>query len=239
VSGAEAAYPWSQVKLEAILFDLDGTLLDSEKVTDQVVSELLAERGVAVDSGLADLDLNQFHGVVWEQGSVILQKRFPELAGPSLAPVLQEKFHHTLLENPPPALPGAVAAVRAAAQSVPVALVTSSNRESAEHALHELGVYHCFVTLVCAEDCTRSKPDPQGYELAAERLGVSTQGCLVFEDSQAGLSAARTAGMWTTAITRSPSDRLGSAKAPHADYAIEDFETLPDGFFKMFCKATI
>ena len=74
MSGAEAAYPWSQVKLEAILFDLDGTLLDSEKVTDQVVSELLAERGVAVDSGLADLDLNQFHGVVWEQGSVILQK---------------------------------------------------------------------------------------------------------------------------------------------------------------------
>ena len=239
MSGSEARYPWAHVQLEAIIFDLDGTLLDSEKVTDQVVTELLAERGLPGDSALADLDLNQFHGVVWEQGSVILQKRYPVLAGPSLAPVLQEKFHKALIDNPPPALPGAVAAVRAAAQSASVALVTSSNRESAEHALHDLGVDHYFATLVCSEDCARSKPDPQGYEMAAERLGVSAKRCLVFEDSVAGMQAAKAARMWTVAITRNPTDKMANDHTTQADFAIEDFESLPHGFFKTICKAAI
>jgi HAD superfamily hydrolase (TIGR01509 family) len=232
VSGSDETYPWAQVKLEAIIFDFDGTLVDSEKVTDRVVSELLVEKGIPGDLALADLELAQFHGVTWEQGSVILQERYPALAGLSLAPRLQEKFHAALLENPPPPIPGAVEAVRAAADIFPLALVTSSNRESVDHALRRLGLGHCFSSLICAEDCTRSKPDPQGYELAAKRLNVSRKRCLVFEDSRAGLQAAKSAGMWTVAITRNPDEAVGPGKIQNADYTIRDFKALPRTFFE-------
>jgi beta-phosphoglucomutase-like phosphatase (HAD superfamily) len=78
---------------------------------------------------------------------------------------------------------------------------------------------------VSAEDCQRSKPDPECFQIAAQRLGIACERCLVFEDSVAGLQAARAAGMHTIAIGP------GADKAPLSDRMIADFTELPVGFF--------
>ena len=78
---------------------------------------------------------------------------------------------------------------------IPFAIVSGGGRESVERSLAQLGLFDRFETLVCAEDYTRAKPNPEPYLLAAERLRIAPAHCLVFEDTQLGVDAAMAAGM--------------------------------------------
>ena len=78
---------------------------------------------------------------------------------------------------------------------VPFAIVSGGGRESVVRSLQQLGLLDRFETLVCAEDYTRAKPNPEPYLLAAQRLGIAPKDCLVFEDTEIGIEAARAAGM--------------------------------------------
>ncbi len=78
---------------------------------------------------------------------------------------------------------------------VPFAIVSGGGRESVVRSLEQLGLLDRFETLVCAEDYTRAKPNPEPYLMAAERLGVRPEHCLVFEDTDLGIAAAEAAGM--------------------------------------------
>jgi beta-phosphoglucomutase-like phosphatase (HAD superfamily) len=83
---------------------------------------------------------------------------------------------------------------------VPMAVVSGSTRESVTKSLELLGLIDKFDTLVCAEDYTRSKPDPEPFLVAAKRLGVAPADCLVFEDTEMGVQAATAAGMASVKI---------------------------------------
>ncbi len=204
--------------VEAFLFDMDGTLLDSECLTEAAVRGLLAARGFEVE-----LDYTTFHGITWRSIAAMLREAEPALGGLPLDQELEARFHHALVETAPPMIPGAAEAVVAAARRGRAALVTSSDRASAEHVVARLELGAHLTTLVCAEDVTRSKPAPDCFVAAATRLGVESARCLVFEDSEAGLLAARAAGMRTVAI--------GGRREP-ADLAVDDFTQLPPGFFR-------
>ncbi len=78
---------------------------------------------------------------------------------------------------------------------IPFAVVSGSTRESVELSLKATGLLGEFTTLVCAGDYKKSKPDPEPFLIAAERLGVAPEKCLVFEDTQMGIDAAKAAGM--------------------------------------------
>jgi HAD superfamily hydrolase (TIGR01509 family) len=211
--------PWFEA-VEAVLFDCDGTLVDSERLGEQAVMEVV--RGLGIDDGA--LDYRDFHGVRWAVIERHLVQRFPGLAGQQLAAAFQRGFNALLQGAPPPLIPGAREAVVAAGAVLPAAVVSSSDRADVELILraHELRT-HIRLT-VCAEDCQRSKPDPQGFLLAAGRLGVDPRRCLVFEDSAAGLRAARAAGMASVAVGRGAGEL--------ADRCIDDYRALPAGFFE-------
>ena len=91
--------------------------------------------------------------------------------------------------------------------SIPFAVVSGSTRESVVKSLEALGILHLFETLVCAGDYERGKPDPEPFLLAAERLGVAPKDCLVFEDAEIGIRAARAAGMAAVRIAQ-PHERI-------------------------------
>lgn len=211
-----------------MIFDLDGTLIDSEDRTNRVVRALLDAKDL--DPGGA-VDLTRFHGATWEHIGTRIGSAFPTLAGRALAAELQAAFHASLLADPPPLIRGARTALIEALHGFPTAVVTSSNRESLEQVLMRFEVDCSGLVTVCAEDVLHSKPAPDGYLMAAEQLEVSPNRCLVFEDSNAGLSAAGTAGMTTIAIARDRGGDERSALGALASLVICDFTELPSDFF--------
>lgn len=208
--------------LGAVLFDLDGTLVDSEDRTERAVARFLSERGVdSVGVGPADL-----HGVTWGAIATTLARRWPHLGDPEgIAAALSEAFHHTIMDSPPPQLPGAVEALRGAAAVVPVAIVTSGDRATVEVVIDQLGIREVLAATVCAEDISRSKPDPEPYLLGARRVGVEPRRCLVFEDSGAGIASARAAGARVVRVG------AGSGSDDAEMPAIVDYRALPPGLF--------
>ncbi len=203
--------------IRAVLFDLDGTLMDSEGTSVRAMEALAAPLGVGAD----DLDAVRYEGVTWAVAAADIHRRFPALAGVS-AQAMAARFTKLAYAECPPEIPGATRAVRAACDACAGALVTSSNRPWAARALAVMSLADVLVTRVCAEDITRSKPDPQPYLTAADRLGVAPAHCLVFEDSAAGVTSARAAGMTAIAI--------GGAREG-ALFAVRDYTELPEGFF--------
>ncbi len=213
----------------AALFDMDGTLVDSEGQTEACVVELLRERGlIAGPNGDSGIDLLAFHGVTWTRGAQILVDAFPALPeADTVRAELQERFHKRLASFPPPVIPGAPEAVVAAGEHLRTAIVSSTNRPTIELIATQLQLREHLHDIVGAEDVQRSKPDPQGYVLAAERLGVAPGRCIVFEDSVAGLRAAGRAGMAPVAILHAKSEVAAEQARSLADYAITDFTELP------------
>jgi HAD superfamily hydrolase (TIGR01509 family) len=203
--------------IAAVLFDMDGTLVLTEDRTDRALRALLA--GVGHDA--SDLDLTRFHGVTWEATVTWLTERWPALAELDSAAELQRHFHETFVADPPLPVPGAREALAAAAAVVPTAIVTSSNRETLVLVCDQLDLHGLLTAMVSAEDCARSKPDPQPFTLAAERLGVNPGACLVFEDSMAGVRAAQAAGAAVIAI---------GPESGHEPW-LADYHDLAPGFF--------
>ncbi|MDP6945629.1 MAG: HAD family hydrolase [Myxococcota bacterium] len=208
--------------IQAVLFDMDGTLLVSEDRTDRAIAALLAARGEGEPGAdHPDVDPTRFHGVTWEATVEWLAERWPDLGGVDVAAELQRRFHETFVEDPPPQVPGAREALAAAAAVVPVAIVTSSNRETLTLVCDQLDLHGLVSATVAAEDCTASKPSPQPFVRAAERLGKDPRRCLVFEDSVAGVQAGLAAGAAVIAI---------GAESGHAPW-LTDYHDLPEGFF--------
>ncbi|HEY3688428.1 MAG TPA: HAD family phosphatase [Streptosporangiaceae bacterium] len=179
----------------AALFDLDGTLVDSEPRSFAAWSRLFGAHGVPVDEPL-------IRSFVGRRGVDVLPEVMHLFPGMTVGELQTEALSYVRAAGLPPLEPlaGAVELVRRVAASVPVALVTSGGRSYAEEALGGLGVRSAFTVLVSADDVTRGKPDPQGYRLACDALGVAPEHAVAFEDAPAGIAAVRAAGSVCVAV---------------------------------------
>lgn len=217
----------SNARIGAVIFDMDGTLVDSESFAARSINRLLGQHRLPP----AEPDSLDFYGITWRSAARILVERYPTLPGDGLEVDLQREFHRLFVEEPPPYIAGAEAAMADACRRFPTAVVTSSNRETVEHLIRRMEIQDALTTFVAAEDVGRSKPHPEGFLLAAQRLGCDPGTCLVFEDSDAGLQAAKAAGMWTVAITASAGGR-GRERA-YADLVVCDYTALAADFFAL------
>ena len=174
----------------AILFDLDGTLVDSERETAEAMARaLVRHRGIAITQADRDFIIGRSWVAIHER----LAAAYPEL-GWSLAELAEATAivrEEVLAELGVTVLPGARDIRRI---GEPRALVTGSSRREAAQMLAHLGLAEVFPVIVAAEDVPRSKPHPDGYLRAAAVLGVDPARCLVIEDSAAGIAAGRAAG---------------------------------------------
>ena len=167
----------------AFLFDMDGTLLDSSAVVDRVWGYWARKHGVDAEKLLANV-----HGVRAEDTIRRFAGAFVDVA----------KETQWILEAEVKDVDGVVpvAGINAFIDRLEPgtwAIVTSAPRALAEVRLRAVGLPTPKV-MITAEDVQRGKPDPQGFLLGANRLGVSIDECLVFEDSPAGVAAAKAAG---------------------------------------------
>jgi len=182
--------------IRAVVFDLDGVLLQSEEVWDSVRERYVRDRGgrydEAVQRAMMGMSAPEWSAYLHDQAGV---RDDPETINRDVVERMLEAYRHHL-----PLLPGAVEAVRRAAAVFPLALASSSNREVFEEVLALAGIADCFRATVSAEEVERGKPAPDVYLEAARRLGVSSDRCTAVEDSHAGIRSAKTAEMRVVAI---------------------------------------
>ena len=212
--------------IQAVIFDMDGTLIDSELFTEHAVERVLNEAGLPTEG----MDYKQFYGITWKNIEAILQGLFDSLRDQPLAAKLQHYFHSEGIKNPPDAIEGSPCAVQSAGEFMKAAIGTSSNRETLEEVIDQLGVRDSLGATVSAEDYENSKPAPDCYLLAAKNLDVEPTRCLVFEDSIPGIKAARAAGMAVVAITHRCTDEKLAREL--ADMAISNYTELPEDFWQ-------
>ncbi|MDQ3672023.1 MAG: HAD family phosphatase [Actinomycetota bacterium] len=182
--------------IEAVVFDLDGVLLDSEHVWDEAREQLTRERGGRWHGG-AQADMMGMSSTEWSRymHDVIGLADAPEEISAEVVRRMQARYEESL-----PAIDGAVEAVGRLAGVFRLALASSSNRPLIDAALSSLGVAHLFEATVSSEEVGRGKPAPDVFLEAARRLAVDPDSCAAIEDSGNGIRAAHAAGMRVIAI---------------------------------------
>jgi HAD superfamily hydrolase (TIGR01509 family) len=182
--------------IDAIVFDLDGLLIQSEEVWDEVRERYVRERGGRYDEevqqAMMGMSAPEWSRFLHEEAGVPDE---PRQINRDVVELMLEAYRRDL-----PLLPGAVDAVRRTAARFPLALASSSNRVLFEEVLRLAELEHCFEVTVSSEEVERGKPAPDVYLAAAERLGVEPGRCAAVEDSQAGIRSAKEAGMRVLAI---------------------------------------
>jgi HAD superfamily hydrolase (TIGR01509 family) len=182
--------------VEAVVFDLDGLLIDSEQVWDEARRELVTEQGGHWHDG-AQREMMGMSSIEWsrymreELGVDLAPERISEEVVRRLALVYRERL---------PLTPGAKDAVERLAARWPLALASSSNRELIDLALEVAGLARCFRVTLSSEEVARGKPAPDVYLETARRLSLSPVRCAAIEDSQNGILSAAAAGMRVIAV---------------------------------------
>jgi HAD superfamily hydrolase (TIGR01509 family) len=213
--------------IEGVIFDLDGVLLDSEHVWDEIREQLARERGGRWHER-AQREMMGMSSLEWSRymHDEIGLPDPPEEISAEVVRRLEAVYREHL-----PTVPGAKEAVERMADRWPLALASSSNRELIVLALELLGVADRFQATVSSEEVARGKPAPEVYEEAARRLGVDPARAAAVEDSHNGIRSAKAAGMFVVAVPNPhypPDDEaLAAADAVIASIAELQVEHFP------------
>jgi HAD superfamily hydrolase (TIGR01509 family) len=182
--------------IEAVVFDLDGVLIQSEEVWDAVRKRYVVDRGGRYDAevqrAMMGMSAPEWSRYLHDEAGV---PESPETINREVVEAMLEAYRREL-----PLLPGAVEAVRRTAAVFPLGLASSSNREIFEEVLQLTGLTDCFRATVSAEEVEHGKPAPDVYLEAARRLHVAPERCTAVEDSNAGIRSAKAAAMRVIAI---------------------------------------
>ena len=195
--------------IDAVFFDLDGLLLDTEQVWDEVREGLVRERGGRWHDR-AQADMMGMSSTEWSRylHDELGLAEPPEELNRIVVERMEDRYRQQL-----PLLDGAVDAVRRLAAHWPLGLASSSNRPLIDLALDLMGVAELFRATVSSEEVDRGKPAPDVYLEAVRRLGVRAENAVAVEDSAGGIRSAKAAGMRVVAIP--------NAHFPPADDVLE------------------
>jgi HAD superfamily hydrolase (TIGR01509 family) len=208
--------------MRAVVFDLDGVLVDSEHLWDRARRELVAERGGRWRAG-ATQDMMGMSSPEWSR--YLHDELGVELEPAEISADVVRRLE-VLYREELPLLPGAREAVLAAAERWPLGLASSANREIIDLVLELAELQDAFAATVSSEEVARGKPAPDVYLEAARRLGVAAADCAAVEDSSNGLRSAAAAGMTVVALPnpRFPPDADALALATVVIGSLDELE---------------
>jgi HAD superfamily hydrolase (TIGR01509 family) len=212
--------------VEAVVFDLDGVIVDSEQVWDEVREQYVHESG-GVYTENATRDMMGMSSTEWSRYIA------EELGVPGTPEEINAAVVERMLERygeSPPLIPGAVEAVRRIGARWPLAIASSSNPELIRVVVDAAGLGDLFRVAVSSQEVSRGKPAPDVYLEAARRLDVPAARCGAVEDSHNGIRSAKAAGMRVVAVPNPhfpPDDEAlalaDAVVASTAELRVEDF----------------
>lgn len=209
--------------IEAVIFDLDGTLLDSMQVWKSIDHEFLGSRNLSVPSDLSA----QIEGMSFNETAICFKQMF-EL--PESIDEIKDIWHLMAFEkyqNEIMLKDGAYDFLSILIErNLKIGIATSNSRELAETCLKALDIIDKFDIIVTGNDITKGKPSPDIYLKAASHMNVQPDRCLIFEDVPNGIKAGMNAGMRTCAIYDDFSAPLTLLKKELADFYIDNFNEL-------------
>ncbi|MEO0561286.1 MAG: HAD family phosphatase [Chloroflexota bacterium] len=208
--------------IEAVIFDNDGLLVDSEPVWDQVRAAMAHERGIDWNTD----DHKAVMGVsTQEWADYMIQRLKLDIPEEAVVQAVIKRMEASYRQQIP-FLPGALTAVELAAQHRPTAIASGSHPALLDIITGDERLQPYLQLVVSADEVARGKPHPDVYLEAATRLGVAPESCLVLEDSGNGILAGKAAGMIVIAV---PDERFPPSveKLNQADYILEDLEQFP------------
>ena len=182
-------------RFQAYLFDCDGTIADSMPLHYVAWSKALSEWNCEFSEEL----FYAWGGMpVADIISTLNARRGLNMPNQQVATRKEQLYYEILPQLK--AVPEVLEHIEARHGQIPLAVVSGSTRDSVTASLETLKILDRFETLVCAGDYRKSKPDPEPFLIAAERLGIAPADCLVFEDTDMGIQAATAAGMASVKI---------------------------------------
>jgi HAD superfamily hydrolase (TIGR01509 family) len=213
----------------AVLFDFDETMIDLERQHTAAYAALCRELGSDYEtmpedfrrgSGRRVIDdlrhLRAFFGWQQDEGEIFARRH--------------EHFRAACDQDDLELLPGVERVVRALhGCGIPLAVTSSAVADTIDQLLRRFGLRDCFALIVDGSEVSRPKPDPEAYLLTARKLGLDPKSCVVFEDSQIGVLAARQAGAFCIAV-RNPHAQLVQDLSA-ADHLLRSFEEVELGWF--------
>ncbi|HMD06587.1 MAG TPA: HAD family phosphatase [Candidatus Acidoferrum sp.] len=207
----------------AVLWDMDGTLINSEEYHWISWRDTMANEGIAISH-------ERFLSSFGQRNDSIIPRWLGAAPTPErierIANAKEELYRHLVRTNGISPLPGVATWVhRLHDQGWLQAVASSAPRPNIEVVLEALVAAHSFQAIVCAEDVSKGKPDPEVYLTAASRLGVSPERCIVVEDAVAGIEGARRAGMRSIGVSHNGQD-LG------ADLVVKSLDLLDPSAFE-------
>jgi len=206
----------------AVLWDMDGTLIDSEEFHWISWREILAKEGIAIDH-------EQFLSSFGRRNDSILPQWLGAAATPEqiarLSNAKEELYRDLVRTNGIQPLPGVASWVhRLHEHGWLQAIASAAPRPNIDIVLEALGTAHCFQSVVSGEDVCKGKPDPEVYLVAASRVGASPDRCIVVEDAVDGIEGARNAGMRSIGVSH-------NGKHLPADIVVQSLDLLDGNAF--------
>ena len=207
--------------IDAIVFDMDGVLIQSEEVWDEVRETFVRERGGRYDAeiqrAMMGMSSTEWSRYLHETAAVPDE---PEAINAEVVSRMLASYRDHL-----PLIDGAVDTVRRLAARYPLGLASSSNRQLIDAALEITGLTSFFTATVSSEEVAHGKPAPDVYLEAARRLGVDPTHCVAVEDSHGGIRSAKAAGMRVIAFPNPsyPPDEDALAQADVIIRSLDEF----------------
>ena len=215
--------------VRAVLWDMDGTLIDSEEFHWISWRNTLAAEGIAITHEQFLSSFGQRNDSVISQwlGAAATSERAEEIGSAK-----DELYRYLVRRNGISPLPGVASWVhRLHEHGWLQAIASSAPRANVEVVLEALAAAHCFQGIVSAEDVRSGKPDPEVYLTAASRVGASPDRCIVVEDAVTGIEGARSAGMRSIGVSH-------NGKHLPADLVVQSLELLDSNAFETLVQGS-
>lgn len=206
--------------VHALIFDLDGVIVDSEPNHFEAFNRALAPYGFHLDF---DYFKHRMIGISPRESLARIRDDFSLTFDVAAVAASKDRSYQTIAAKDPRGNILVIDLVHRLKRHLPIALASGAPADDISLILNTLNLNDAFNVVVTGDDVVRGKPDPEIFRLAAKRLSISPQYCVVFEDSVPGIEAARRAGMRVIAIR---SEYASVIQFPKVDFVIESVKSL-------------